>query len=257
MTKTIKLSTLLSTGKLWEKGDHSRTYLNSEDVATALGFTWARYKTGNIKHASFGDEEISNSEMRRVFGALDGVYYDNHAKKFGAARFFMELLKSYDVELVDDVNVETEEAQEAEVPEAEETKEEATHTRGGRREGAGRKPAGHVPSTIRLTPEQTEMLKDVGGSAFMRTLLDDIIAGEVAIPVDTSKFTDEQKARFVEGWEQAGGPTDDAESDTPWCSPWHWQSVIVVRGLSFEAWGADWYRQCRDEIEAIRAEDEE
>ena len=254
MTKTIKLSTLLSTGKLWEKGEHSRTYLNAEDVATELGFTWARYKTGNVKHASFGDEEISNSEMRRVFGAIDGVYYDNHAKKFGAARFFMELLKSYDVELVDDVNVEPEET---EAPEAEEAKEEASTTHGGRRDGAGRKPTGHVPSTIRLSPAQTETLKDLGGSAFLRTLLDEVIEGTLAIPVNTAKFTDEQRARFVKGWEQAGGPTDDAESDTPWCAPWEWQSVIVVRGMSFEAWGADWYRQCKPEIDAILAEDDE
>lgn len=257
MTKTIKLSTLLSTGKLWEKGEHSRIYFNRIEVAKALGFSWESYKTGNPKRASFDGDKISNSEMWGVLMNIDGTYFDNRTKQLGSSAKFLALLARYDIELVDDVNVETEEAEEAEVPEAEETKEEATHTRGGRREGAGRKPAGHVPSTIRLTPEQTEMLKDVGGSAFMRTLLDDIIAGEVAIPVDTSNFTDEQKARFVEGWEQAGGPMDDAESDTPWCSPWHWQSVIVVRGLSFEAWGADWYRQCRDEIEAIRAEDEE
>ena len=47
MTKTIKLSTLLSTGKLWEKGEHSRVYLGRIEVAKALGFDWESYKTGN------------------------------------------------------------------------------------------------------------------------------------------------------------------------------------------------------------------
>lgn len=254
MTKTIKLSTLLSTGKLWEKGEHSRVYLGRIEVAKALGFDWESYKTGNPKHATFDGDKISNNEMWGVLMNIDGAYYDNKRKQLGASDKFLALLSRYDIEIVDDVNVE---AEEAEAQEAEEAKEEATHTRGGRRKGAGRKPAGHVPSTIRLTPEQTEMLKDVGGSAFMRTLFDDLIAGTVAIPIDTSRFTDEQKARFIEGWEQAGGPTDDAESDTPWCAPWEWQSLIVVRGMSFEAWGADWFRQCKPEIDAILAEDEE
>lgn len=252
MTKSIKLSSLIATGKLWEKGEHSRIYLNESEVATLLGFTWARYKTGNIKRAAFDGEEIYNAEMRRVFGALEGVYYNNHTKKLGAARFFFEMLKSYDIELVDDVNVEPEEKEEA--------REEASapkNMHGGRREGAGRKPTGHVARSVQLSPEQAETFKQLGGSAFLRTLLDEIIEGTLAIPVDTAKFTDDQKSRFIKGWEQAGGPTDDAESDTPWCAPWEWQSVIVVRGMSFEAWGANWFRQCKPEIDALLAEDEE
>lgn len=255
MTKTIKLSTLLSTGKLWEKGEHSRIYLNESEVAAILGFTWARYKTGNIKRAAFDGEEIYNAEMRRVFGALEGVYYNNHTKKLGAARFFFEMLKSYDIELVDDVNVDPEPEAPAEAPAK--TVEAAPRTHGGRREGAGRKPSGHVPSTIRLSPEQTELLRSLGGSAFLRRTLDGIKAGTLPIIVDTTKLTDEQKDRFVEGWEQAGGPTDDGESDTPWCAPWEWQSVITVLGTTPEAWGADWFRQCKPEIDAILAEDEE
>lgn len=256
MTKTIKLSTLLSTGKLWEKGDHSRTYLNAEDIATELGFTWACYKTGNIKHASFGEEEISNSEMRRVFGALDGVYYDNHAKKFGSARFFFEMLKSYDVELVDDVTVEATEAEEAEAPEAEETKEEATHARGGAREGSGRKVTGHITRTVRLSPEQNALFKELGSSDFLRTMLDGIKAGTIAIPVDTTKFSEEERDRFVDGWEEAGGNCDDAECSDPWFAPWYWKPEIIVRGTTPEEWGADFYRQSKHEIEAIRAEDD-
>lgn len=256
MTKTIKLSALLSTGKLWEKGEHSRTYLNAEDVATELGFTWARYKTGNIKRAAYDGEEIYNAEMRRVFGALEGVYFDNHAKKLGAARFFYEMLKSYDIELVDDVNADPEPEAPAEAEAPAKAEEAAPRTHGGRREGAGRKPAGHVPSTIRLSPEQTELLRSLGGSAFLRMALDGIKSGTLPIPVDTTKLTDEQKDRFVEGWEQAGGSTDDAEAENPWFAPWEWQSTITVHGVTPEAWGADWFRQCKPEIDALLAEDD-
>lgn len=132
-----------------------------------------------------------------------------------------------------------------------------TNNHGGFREGAGRKSSGNITRTVRLSPEQNELFKALGSSDFLQDLLDGVVAGTVAIPVDTTKLTDEQKARFVEGWEQAGGSTDDAEAENPWCAPWEWQSLIVVRGMSFEAWGADWYRQCKPEIDAIRAEDEE
>lgn len=247
MTKSIKLSSLIATGKLWEKGEHSRIYLNESEVATLLGFTWARYKTGNIKRAAFDGEEIYNAEMRRVFGALEGVYYDNHTKKLGSARFFFEMLKSYDIELVDDVNVEPEE------DDALSTK----NTHGGRREGAGRKPTGHVARSVQLSPEQAETFKQLGGSAFLRTLLDEIIEGTLAIPVDTAKFTDEQKDRFIKGWEQAGGPTDDGECSDPWCCPWFWKPTIIVHGTTPEEWGADFYRQCKPELDAILAEEDE
>ena len=257
MTKTIKLSALLSTGKLWEKGEHSRTYLNAEDVATELGFTWARYKTGNIKRAAYDGEEIYNAEMRRVFGALEGVYFDNHAKKLGAARFFYEMLKSYDIELVDDVNADPEPEAPAEAEAPAKAEEAAPRTHGGRREGAGRKPAGHVPSTIRLSPEQTELLRSLGGSAFLRMALDGIKAGKLPIIVETTKLTDEQKDRFVEGWTNAGGECEDFESPDPWFAPWHWAPEIVVHGVTPEEWGSDWFRQCKPEIDATLTEDEE
>ena len=132
-----------------------------------------------------------------------------------------------------------------------------TFTHGGHREGAGRKPTDHITYSVRLTREQNDLLKALGSSDFLRMQLDAVRDGRVPILVDTSRFTDEEKSRFVEGWERAGGPTDDAESSTPWCAPWFWQREIVVKGTKPEEWGADWFRQCRPEIEAIRAEDEE
>lgn len=132
----------------------------------------------------------------------------------------------------------------------------STLTHGGRREGAGRKPLGRIQTRFQLTKDEAELIKQLGGSAFLRSMLEGIKAGRISIPVDTTCFTDEQKDRFVAGWTEAGGDCDDAEADTPWFAPWEWQPEIIVRGTTTEEWGADWFRQCRDEIEAIRAEDD-
>lgn len=143
------------------------------------------------------------------------------------------------------------------------TKHEALNTEenhgshGGRREGAGRKPLGRIQTRLQLTTEEAGLIKQLGGSAFIRTLLEKIKTKELAIPVDTTKLTDEEKDRFVDGWTDAGGDTDDSESDTPWFAPWEWQPEIVVRGTTPEEWGADFYLQCKPEIDAIRAADDE
>ena len=242
MRKTIKLSTILSTGKLWEKGEHSRIYLNAEEVAKVIGFAWQSYKTGNVKNASFNEEKISNSKMQKVFDAIDGVFYDNLAKTINSESF-QSLLDSYDIEIIDDVN-----------SKAEETAEEKTH--GGAREGAGRKATGNITRTVRLSAEQAELFKTLGASTFLRTTLDGIKDGTLPIIVDTTKLTDEQQDRFIDGWTEAGGTMEDAESDTPWCAPWLWKPEIVVHGTTPEEWGADFFRQCKPEIDAILAEEE-
>ena len=132
-----------------------------------------------------------------------------------------------------------------------------TTNHGGFREGAGRKASGRITRTVRLTPEQNEVFKALGASDFLCTMLDGIKAGTLPIIVDTTKLTDKQKDRFVDGWTEAGGNTDDAETDCPWFAPWEWQSEITVHGTDPEQWGADWFRQCKPEIDAILAEDEE
>ena len=238
---TIQLSTILSTGKLWEKGAHSRIYFDRFEVAKALGFAWESYKSGNIKSASFDDEEISNSKMSRVLDSLDGVFFDNNSMKIDSASF-QSVLDSFGIEIVDDVN------------KTEEAAEEKNH--GGAREGAGRKATGHITRTVRLSPEQNDIFKALGSSDFLRTMLDGIKAGTVAIPVDTTKLTDEQREQFVGGWKEAGGTMDDAESETPWFAPWLWKPEIVVHGTTPEEWGADFFRQCKPEIDALLAEEE-
>lgn len=132
----------------------------------------------------------------------------------------------------------------------------STLTHGGRREGAGRKRLGRVQTRFQLTKDEAELIKQLGGSAFLRTMLDGIKAGTIAIPVDTTKFSEEERDRFVDGWEEAGGNCDDAECSDPWFAPWYWKPEIIVRGTTPEEWGADFFRQCKPEIDAILAEDD-
>lgn len=133
----------------------------------------------------------------------------------------------------------------------------STLTHGGRREGAGRKPLGRIQTRFQLTKDEAELIKQLGGSAFLRSMLEGIKAGTIAIPVDTTALSEEDRDRFIAGWTEAGGDTDDEEADTPWFAPWEWQPEIIVRGTTPEEWGADFFRQCKSEIDAIRAEDEE
>lgn len=118
-------------------------------------------------------------------------------------------------------------------------------------------PTGHITRTIQLLPEQYEFLRSLGGSEFLRILLDWIREGKVAIPVDTLKFTEEEQDRFIDGWTEASGNTDDAEAENPWFAAWEWSPEIIVRGTTPEEWGADFYRQCKPEIDAMQAADED
>lgn len=76
--------------------------------------------------------------------------------------------------------------------------------------------------------------------------------------IDTADFTEEQQKAFIEGWESAGGYTDDLdESPAPWCSPWtHGNTVITVKGESEKDWGAQWWDQCKEEIEELLKSEE-
>lgn len=62
-------------------------------------------------------------------------------------------------------------------------------------------------------------------------------------------LTSEQRDAFIRGWQNAGGYMGDAESPAPWCAPWFSFESIEVEGETFEEMGADWWRQCKAEIE--------
>lgn len=51
--------------KRWQKGEFDRLYINADQ----LGLECKYYKTGNIKSACFGGDEISNSEAYRMKAA--------------------------------------------------------------------------------------------------------------------------------------------------------------------------------------------
>lgn len=129
-------------------------------------------------------------------------------------------------------------------------------TRGGKREGAGRKPADTLDTKVRLTATQRETLKNLGGSSWLQKELDKM---EGFRTIDTTDLSEEEQEKFIEGWESVGGFTDDLdESPAPWCCPWyHGNTVITVKGSTPKEWGADWWAQCKDEIEEELANESE
>lgn len=74
---------LMNLGNLWEKNAIRRIYLSTEKTARALGYDFSFYSSGNISSASRNGESISNSEMKRVLRAIDGLYYDLNSGTIG------------------------------------------------------------------------------------------------------------------------------------------------------------------------------
>lgn len=68
--------------------------------------------------------------------------------------------------------------------------------------------------------------------------------------LNLKSLTEEQRTAFIEGWKNAGGYMDDADSPNPWCAPWTSFDYMEVEGDNFEEMGADWWRQCKAEIES-------
>ena len=129
-------------------------------------------------------------------------------------------------------------------------------TRGGKREGAGRKTSDTYDIKVRVNATQHETLKNLGGSAWLQKELDKM---EGFRTIDTADLCEEQQQEFIEGWESVCGYTDDMdESPAPWCCPWyHGNTVITVKGSTPKEWGADWWSQCKDEIEEELANESE
>ena len=129
--------------------------------------------------------------------------------------------------------------------------------RGGKREGAGRPIEGTRNVTIRLKPEEQRELQLLGGSKWLRETLEQIRGKKMTVKIDTTKFTEEERADFIEGWEMAGGITEDANSDNPcpWCCPWDYGETIEVTGTDVKEWGGQYWQQCKPEIEAALAEE--
>lgn len=67
-------------------------------------------------------------------------------------------------------------------------------------------------------------------------------------------LTEEQQKAFIEGWENAGGVMGD-QTPTPWCCPWFYADAIDVEGETLEEMGADYWEQCREEINSLHPEE--
>ena len=61
-------------GSEWERHGKHRVYLNN--WADLLGLEGGRYKSGNIRWATLGGKDISNSEAGRILCQVRAVYYD-------------------------------------------------------------------------------------------------------------------------------------------------------------------------------------
>lgn len=129
--------------------------------------------------------------------------------------------------------------------------------RGGKREGAGRPIEGTRNVTIRLKPEEQRELQLLGGSKWLREILEQIRDKKMTTTIDTTRFTEEEQDAFIEGWEEAGGVTDDAggENPCPWCCPWTYGETIEVTGTDVKDWGRQYWLQCKPEVEAALAEE--
>ena len=128
---------------------------------------------------------------------------------------------------------------------------------GGKRRGAGRKFSSTKSVIIRLSETQHQTLKDMGGSAWLQKLIDNFEGHKM---LDTMTLTEEQRQAFIEGWTAVGGYTDDLNGyiSSPWCCPWyHGNTKIEVEGDDPKSWGAQWWAQCKDEVEELLKEERE
>lgn len=132
--------------------------------------------------------------------------------------------------------------------------------RGGAREGAGRKTEGRKYYKIRLSEAEYRMIALMGGSKWIQDHIKQIEEKTMTTTIDTTKFTEEERNLFLEGWKHAGGYVGDLEAgvECPWCMPWYCGNVeIEVTGTDIKDWGAQWWEQCKDEVEALLKEEAE
>lgn len=68
-------------------------------------------------------------------------------------------------------------------------------------------------------------------------------------------LSEQDKEAFIAGWESAGGYVGDMDSPNPWCCPWLYATAIDVEGETLEEMGADYWEQCREEINSLHPEE--
>lgn len=132
--------------------------------------------------------------------------------------------------------------------------------RGGAREGAGRRSEGRKYYKIRLSEAEYRMIALMGGSKWIQDHIKSIGEKAMTTTIDTTKFADEERDLFIEGWKDAGGYVGDLEEgvDCPWCMPWYCGNVeIEVTGTDIKEWGRQYWQSCKEEVEALLKEEAE
>lgn len=79
-----RLKTLLNNGRVWEKGAHSRTYLNADDFANALGLTFKKDEKNRIDSVDGEDlgRDFTRTAAHELYQAMGDTYYDNNKQEF-------------------------------------------------------------------------------------------------------------------------------------------------------------------------------
>lgn len=132
--------------------------------------------------------------------------------------------------------------------------------RGGAREGAGRRSEGRKYYKIRLSESEYRMIALMGGSKWIQDHIKQIEDKKMTTTIDTTKFTEEEQDLFIEGWKHAGGYVGDLEAgvDCPWCMPWYCgNGEIEVTGTDIKDWGRQYWKACKEEVEALLKEEAE
>lgn len=63
-------------GRIWEKGELKRLYIDRDAALACLGMEISRYRTGSVSWAAVDGTQISNSRASRILSGLEGIYYD-------------------------------------------------------------------------------------------------------------------------------------------------------------------------------------
>lgn len=79
-----RLHDLLEGGRKWEKGNHSRTYFNTDDLAKSLGLTFTKDKKNRADSVSGEglDRDFTPTAAYDFYNALSDIYFDNNRGEF-------------------------------------------------------------------------------------------------------------------------------------------------------------------------------
>lgn len=79
-----RLRDLLEGGRKWEKGNHKRTYFNTDDLAKSLGLTFTKDKKNRADSVSGEglDRDFTPTAAFEFYNVLRDIYFDNNRGEF-------------------------------------------------------------------------------------------------------------------------------------------------------------------------------